>query len=229
MRTEPWLAHPTASASASTGEGTEHALTRYAIKAPSVLHWEAPARSKTARGTLTRVDGEISVDFGDLSRSRARIRADLESLTIDEPEGGSGALLQAQIRRALDLADGAAPASTSFDLTALEDLPSELEGFRGSAGAPLTRRLRATAVGDLLLHGFRVVRRVPVEAEFGFANASAVASTLVIRSRAPVVISLETHAITVPPPETPRKSSAGTPSTPREVRVSIELYATKMD
>jgi hypothetical protein len=89
--------------------------------------------------------------------------------------------------------------------------------------------VRATAQGNLLLNGFRVLKREPLEAEFGFTNGSLVPTTVVIRSRAPLVISLETHQIRVREPagssSERRRARAGAAS--HDVRISVELYGRK--
>ena len=230
LRTEPWLAHPVASTPRSSDAAVP--LIRYAITEQSLIRFELPSKGGPVRGTLTHVSGEFGLDLGDLTRSRAQVQASLDSLTVLDTGDRSAATLLARARNALDLTDAGAPAAfTSFELTALEDLsPAQLEPAPGSdAGAPFTRRARATAVGNLLLHGFRVLRRLPLEAEFGFAGDRQVPSTLVIRSRAPFVLSLETHDIHPAPEANPGKASAAPLSRAHEVRVSIELYGRKID
>jgi hypothetical protein len=83
--------------------------------------------------------------------------------------------------------------------------------------------------GNLLLNGFRVAKREPLEAEFGFAGDRAVPSTLLIRSRVPLVVSLDTHEIHLREPTSAsadrRRHQA--PAAAHDVRISVELYATK--
>jgi len=89
--------------------------------------------------------------------------------------------------------------------------------------------VRATAEGNFLLNGFRVLKREPLEAEFGFANDLSVPATVLIRSRAPLVVSLETHEIHLRDPAgsgAERRRGRPAPS-PRDVRISVELYGTK--
>ena len=228
MRTEPWLAHPPASASASSDAALP--LTRYAIGGQSVIRFELPTPQGAAHGTLTGISGELSLDLGDLSRSRGQVQADLGSLTVHGSQASGDAALLERARTALELTDAGNGASR-FELTSLEDLsPAQLEPAPESdAGAAFVGRARATAVGTLLLHGFRVTRRAPFEAEFGFATERRVPTTLVIRSRTPFVVSLETHAIRALDPESLRKARPGAASRAREIRVSVELYARKVD
>lgn len=228
MRTEPWLAHPKASASASNDAALP--LVRYAVGADSVVRFELPTPQGAVHGTLTNVSGELSLDLGDLSRSRGAVQAELGSLVVNGPQASDDAALLERARAALELTDAGSSLSR-FELSSLEDLsPTQLESAPESdAGATFVRRARATAVGTLLLHGFRVTRRAPLEAEFGFTTDRRVPSTLVIRSRTPFVISLETHAIRALEPESPRKARPGATPRSREIRVSVELYARKVD
>lgn len=226
LRTEPWLAHPPASAATTVDGGAAPAPTlRYTLTQDSRIRFEIPGAPGSLRGALTRASGEIRIVPSDLSQSRGQVRVDLDSLSFEGP-GADDATARAL--SALDLSDAGPTSTASFDLSELRDLtPAELEPAPPSAsGALLTRHVRATAVGNLLLHGFRVVRRAPVEAEFGFSDNRSAPSTLLIRSRAPFVVSLETHAIRVLRPEDSRKP-AKPGAAVADIRVTIELYATK--
>lgn len=233
MRTEPWLAHPPARASASASADAALPLTRYALGERSVIHFEVPTKRGALRGTITRVSGELNVDLSDLSRSRGLVRAELGSLDIHAGAADSDPALLARARAALELsADARAPAVfSSFDLTSVEDAaPTQIEPAPDSdSSAPFNRRARFIAIGDLLLHGFRVSRRAPLEAEFGFAGDRQVPRSVLIRSRSPFVISLETHAIVALANESGAKGSSAAEGKAREVRVSVELYGTKVD
>ncbi len=235
LRTEPWLAHPPASASARAASDAGVPALRYTLTEQSVIRFELPTKHGPVHGSLTRVSGELSLLASDLAHSRAHVDADLGSLTLQVPGGSDDATWRARALSALELSDaGTANARASFDLSALEDAaPPLLEpaprAGAADGGAPFTRRLRATAVGDLLLHGFRVVRRAPIEAELGFSGDRQAPSTVLIRSRAPFVVSLETHAIRAVGPESGGKSPARAVERTHEVRVSVELYGTKID
>lgn len=226
LRTEPWLAHPAPSASAAL-DGGDAALpiTRYTLSEQSVIRLEVPSKLGALRGTLSRVSGELRVVLGDLSQSRGQVRADLSSLRFEGPDANDA---NARARAALELLDAGTGPSASFDLSELSDVsPAQLEPAPESdAGRPFTRRTRLNAVGNLLLHGFRVVRRAAVEVEFGFDSDRSVPARLMIRSRTPFVVSLETHAIRALRPESERKPKAKAASLVDEIRVSVELYGT---
>lgn len=244
MRTEPWLAQPSARASASGAAALP--TTRYALGPDSVIRFEIPTKQGPLSGSLTRVSGEFDVDLSNLSQSRGSVRAELASLEIHTKSGAAGndsALLE-RARVALELSSDASapPAFASFELTSVEDAsPTFIDPLRdprpreagherdASTSSSFSRHARLTAVGDLLLHGFRVVRRVPLTAEFGFTADGGTPQTLVIRSRAPFVVSLETHAIVALLPESRTKVPGSAPAAAREAHVTLEFYGTKSD
>lgn len=235
LRTEPWLAHPSARANASGDAALP--TTRYVLGQDSLIRFEVPTKRGALSGTITRVSGELNLDLSNLGQSRGVVRADLGSLELRsnrDAQGSDSALLE-RARAALDLTPDAGDNRTfaSFTLTSVEDAsPPMIEPAPesdASASAAFSRRAHFSAVGDLLLHGFRVVRRAPLSAEFGFTGDRQVPHSVLIRSRAPFVVSLETHAIVAVAGEARTKVPASVPAQAREVRVSVELYGTKVD
>jgi len=237
MRTEPWLARPPASASASASSAALP-LTRYVLGEQSVIRFEIPTKHGPLSGTLSHVSGELAIDLSDLTRSRGQVRVELGSLEIHAERGargGDSALLE-RARAALELpSDPQAPAAfASFELSSIEDAaPTLIEPPAQRAGATTAanRHAHLTAVGNLLLHGFRVLRRAPLSAEFAFAGDRQTPDSLSIRSRSPFVVSLETHAIVAlaPAPEPRQKAGSTPPARARDARISVELYGTKAD
>ncbi len=218
VRTEPWLAHPPASVAARGPVAT-----RYAIRGPSRIHFELSGERRALRGAFAGVTGEIAVNLQDLAQSRGQVQVDLRSMTLDsEGKAAEHLELLERAERALGDANGA-----NFELRALEDVSPPSLAPGASDGGPVSiRRVRGGAVGNLLLHGFRVVRRAPLEAEFSFDGREQAPSQVVIRSRAPFVIHLETHGISA------GGDTAGPnlpPARARDARVSVELYGTKID
>ncbi|MEO8905604.1 MAG: YceI family protein [Polyangiaceae bacterium] len=229
VHTEPWLAHPPASAAASATAAQP--LTRYTLSPQSQIKFEVPSKHGTLHGSFRHITGEFGIDPRDLARAQAQIQVDLGSLTLSADGGADDQALLARAKSALGFGSDSAP-SASFELSSLEDVsPAQLEPAPDSqVGAPVLRRARGTAVGNLLLHGFRVLRRAPLAAEFSFAADKQVPSSVVIRSRVPLVISLDTHEIRVPEAASGRQKTAkGSTSHGREARVSVELYCTKID
>ena len=239
LRTEPWLAHPPARANANASGDAALARTRYALGEGSVIRFELPTKRGTLSGSLGRVSGELSVELSDLAQTRGQVRADLGSLIIHSTTAAeaSDTVLLERARAALELSPDAHARAVfaSFDLTSVEDAsPAQVEAAPEHFAAapslpPFSREVRFTAVGNLLLHGFRVVRRAALSAEFGFVGDRQVPRTVLIRSRSPFVVSLETHAIVALAPDSLGKGPAKAPMQAREVRVSVELYGTKVD
>ena len=233
MRTEPWLAHPPARASASSDAALP--FSRYLIGERSRVRFEIPTKRGTLSGTLSAVSGELNLNLADLTQSRGLVRAELGSLEIHAGAGASvsDALLLERARAALELSadPGAKATFASFELTAVEDpSPPLIEAApAGGATTATSRSARFTAVGNLLLHGFRVVRRTALSAEFGFNDAERVPQSVLIRSRAPFVVSLETHAIVTAGGDSRTNIPAETKLQAREARVTVELYGTKID
>ncbi|HKO47401.1 MAG TPA: hypothetical protein VJV79_06745 [Polyangiaceae bacterium] len=237
QRTEPWLAHPPARASANGDAALS--LTRYRLDERSVIRFEIPGKRGALSGAFTRVSGELAVELSDLTHSRGWVRAELGSLSIRSAAGteANDAALLERARSALELSpDANAPAVfASFELTSVEDaLPAQVEPAPERAAdtpspTPFSRRAHFTALGNLLLHGFRVARRAPLSAEFGFADDRQVPRSLLIRSRSPFVVSLETHAIVALASESGSKGRPVAARQAREARVSVELYGTKID
>ena len=230
VHTEPWLAHPPASASLSPDAALP--TTHYVLTDQSLIRFELPTKRGKVQGKLTKVSGELTVALGALAQSRGQVRVELGSLSLDSDDADSAAWL-ARAKTAFGVADGGAtpaPVAT-FDVSALSEVsPEALEPARaGDGGAPSARRARATAEGNLLLNGFRVLKREPLEAEFGFTSDRAVPATVVIRSRAPLVISLDTHEIHLrePPAAAAERRRSRPAAAPHDVRVSVELYGTK--
>ena len=233
VHSEPWLAHPPASAAASPNAAVP--ATRYVLSSRSVIFFELPTRRGKVQGKLTKLSGELDMVFGGLAQSRGQVRAELGSLSLDDDSAESATWL-ARARSALGvaLADGGSASATtlaSYEVTALSDVSPELleAGRANDAGVAPARRARATADGNLLLNGFRVTKRAALEAEFGFSGNLALPTSVVIRTRSPLVLSLETHEIHLHEPAAngANRRRNPTPAAPHNVRISVELYGTK--
>lgn len=222
LRTEPWLAHAVPSASASSDAGL--APVRYTLEAPSAVEVTLTAeRGVELNGKLSGVMGELSLEPRELARSRGNVRVELRSLTIGTRAQPSDPALTRLALQALELTDREAGSAASFELTALDDLSEPLlEPVPERAALPFKRKLQATAVGNLLLHGFRVERRVPVRVECMYESDRQLPSGLSIWSSKPFVISLETHAIEAVDPAGKRPKVVG-------VRANIEFHYRKID
>jgi hypothetical protein len=233
--TEPWLRHPVPSASPSAAAAESDASlpsTRYVLTEESVVRVELPTANGKLKGSFRRVTGELQVTLGALSQSHGQVRTDLTSLAFDDD--ADSALWLARVRAALDLPDSGVlgpGTEASFDLSALDDpVPESIEAApRPDGGTPSARRVRATAAGNLLLHGFRVSKRLPLEAEFRFTDRATLPTSVVIRTRGSFVVSLATHEIRlrVPSVRSPEKALAEGAQALRPLRVTLELHGRK--
>lgn len=225
IHTEPWLAHPPPSALASTDAALP--TTRYVLTAQSVIRFELSTKRGKVQGRVPKLSGALTVVLGALAQSRGQVRVDLSSLALDDTDASS-AIWLARVRAALGESDAGAAPTATFDLTGFDDVsPEAIEPARASDGGAPPRKVRGTAVGNLLLNGFRVQKREPLEAEFGFSSDPTVPTQLTIRSRAPLVISLETHELHLSEPSETRERRNRAALTPHDVRVTLEIYATK--
>lgn len=230
-RTEPWLASASASATASPG-----ALPlRYEVLAESRVRFTLPGRRAKPSGSVPVVSGRLQLDALDLTRSSARLELDLtqlqldaDSLPADAERGGAspaeqalrwlelGAEVPEQRRRQYGRA--------VFELSAVEGQPEPLEltAFERSA--------RLTAVGGLLLHGFRAPLRVRVAVQPQRTEGGP--PRLSIRSLEPAVVSLVAHDVVARNAAgvaEPTVSERAFQAIGKSARVEFELVAEQRD
>jgi polyisoprenoid-binding protein YceI len=220
VRTEPWLA-PVVSASGASEAGKP---LRYSIDQASV-ELELPARRGKPRGKLGRVEGSIDFDPVHLDRTRARLTADLLSLTMSSA-GEDDPTLLARAFDWLELGAERAPVDRARDRYAVLNITA-LEAGATPEEAGKRRAARVVAHGDLTLHHFRVPVVLELEVELKSAEGAEPA-TLLIRTRKPLVVSLVAHDIL---PRDARGAllsnqlSAHENTVGREARVTAELRA----
>jgi hypothetical protein len=199
-RTEPWLAKPSASSAAlASAPRTFHFL------GESSLRFSVQGRKGKLSGHLPLSQGKLRLDPRDLSTATASIDADLSKLEIDTPpDAPESAPLGASSPSAialqwLELGPGVAPerraqfSQARFELASVEGLASPLLDL-GATRQPAAH-VRATAVGTLLIHGFRAPIRADVLLQ-PLKTAPGAASRLSIRSAGALVLALAPHDIT---------------------------------
>jgi polyisoprenoid-binding protein YceI len=191
LRTEPWPA-PAVAVSGARAAESEGPL-RYTLE-HAVVELELPAKRGKPRGKLSRVEGTIDLDSAHLERTRARLTADLQSLTLGAG-GEEDAPLLAKAFDWLELGpdrssgDRARDRYAILNITAVEPPPASAD-----EGSARRRAARVVAHGDLTLHHFRVPVALELDVELRPADGGA-ADLLVIRTRRPFVVSLAAHDI----------------------------------
>lgn len=197
-RTAPWRAQPSASVNATTETGPLH----FRVLPESSIRFSVPTRRARPGGSLALLDGRIDLDPRDLSRTKASLDFDLTSLAVDagslpqeaELAGGDPRVLALQW---LELGSDVPAerreqfAKARFELSAVEDASGPLDLEASKSGA----RTSATAVGSLLLHGFRAPVRTRVQLQVHPPAEPGAPRRLTIRSLDPVVLSLAAHDI----------------------------------
>ncbi|HKY39067.1 MAG TPA: hypothetical protein VJN18_24180 [Polyangiaceae bacterium] len=196
-RTEPWLA----SASASSSPAPRGILELH-FSPESQIRFSLPARKAKLVGQVPLAEGKLRLDPKNLQASQASISADLTRIAIsddslptggDAPPGSPSALalnwlelgpdVPAQQRTQFSLA--------RFELVSLENLSKASLDLDASARKT---PVRATAVGTLLVHGYRAPVRAEVVLEL-LPPSAAQPARLSIRSTTPLVLPLAPHDI----------------------------------
>ena len=196
-RTAPWPASASPSASAAPLLRRLH----YGLERGDVS-FELPARHSSPRGKLAHPRGDLDVDLDDLSHTTGSIAFDLRELVItragDEPDltNTARALAWLELGHDVSVEQRDLAANANFLISSLDagHLVAAPNGDR-----PLRRReleSRWTVRGELSLHGVRA----PVTAELNLSlvpgpDPAAPPVELLIRSRRPLVVSLNTHDI----------------------------------
>jgi polyisoprenoid-binding protein YceI len=197
-RTEPW---PASSAAPSSSARPTVRRAHYEVETAEVT-FELPAKLGSPRGRFPGTIGRFDVDLENPERSSGSVRVDLGLVELDGA-GSDGGAADAT-RRALEWLE------LGSEIPAAEREPRrfatfQLRGVEGAEGkSALFRerrdgrrpRLDGTAFGELSLHGVRAPVRMPVSLEIEPATSpDAAPERLVIRSRAPLVVSLGVHDI----------------------------------
>jgi hypothetical protein len=197
-RTEPWLAHPSASAGNS---GVEAPLGFHFTDESSVRFTLLGKKGKVSgRVPLALGNSALGLDPRDLKNSSASVEVDLSKLSVDAealPPGVEGTTPTALALQWLELGPEVARekrqafASARFELVSLESSSSTTLDL-GARRAK--NRVRATIVGTLLLHGFRA----PVRCDVVLAPLDTPTGSpprLSIRSVGALVVALGPHDV----------------------------------
>ena len=197
-RTEPW---PAASATPSSSARPAARRVHYEVESADVT-FELPAKLASPRGRFPGAKGHFEIDLENPERSSGSVRIDLALVELDDA-GSDGGAAEAT-RRALEWLELGSEVPemeretqrfATFVLRGVEGAEGKSALFRERRDGHRPR-LDGTAFGDLSLHGVRAPARLPVSLEIEPAKSPDEApARLVIRSRAPLVVSLGVHDI----------------------------------
>lgn len=195
-RTAPWLA--SASATANPAETPVRLMLRFLPE--SSVRFSLPSAKANPSGQLPIVDGRLELAPADLASTRGYLEADLLKLAIDPaslpPEAGLDAQSASELARQWLELGSQVPLEhrqqltrARFELTAIEGLSATSLDLYGRGS-----RVRATAIGSLLLHGFRAPVRVEVSVEV-LPRGPGSPIRVSIRSIKALVLPLEPHDV----------------------------------
>jgi hypothetical protein len=196
-RTEPWLA----SASASSSPAPRGAV-ELVFSSNSRIRFSLPTRKAKLAGEVPLAEGKLRLDLGNLEASKASISADLTRIAIADDSlpteaealpGSPSALALNWLELGPEVAAEKRSQFTlaRFELVSIENLSKPSLDLEVSKR---TTPVRATAVGTLLVHGYRA----PVRAEVWLSPLPPSPShpvRLSIRSATPLVLPLAPHDI----------------------------------
>jgi hypothetical protein len=230
-RTEPWLASASASSSPAPRGVRELRFTQ-----ESRISFSVPARKAKLGGHVPLAAGKLRLDPDALEASSATIDADLSRLVIAQdtlpndagsPPGSPNALALNWLELGPDVpAERRAQfALARFELVSLENLSSTSLDANPDPKRPAN--VRATAVGTLLIHGYRA----PVRAEVLLQTLPPTATSslrLSIRSSSPLVLPLTPHDIIARDPSgtpDPLQTARAADVVGKTARIELELVA----
>jgi hypothetical protein len=198
-RTEPWLASATANASSALPHAAGPLAFHFTPE--STVRFSVPGKRAKVAGQVPVKGGTLRLDPLDLKTAAARLEVDLTQLSIDEStvpsEGEASATTPSETAREwLELGAEVPPEKRNqfglarFELASVEGVSATALDF----GANGKGRVRVSAVGTLLLHGFRA----PVRAELvltAMEGSPGAPRKISIRSATPLVLDLVPHDV----------------------------------
>jgi hypothetical protein len=229
-RTEPWLASAAVSASAAPALG---AMLELRFTPESNIRFSLPAKNGRPSGQVPIASGRLRLTLADLKSATANIEADLSRITLDPDSMPAAAALPGspdelarnwlELGSEVPLERRSQFALARFELSAVENLSAPALELGGKRPA----RVRATAVGTLLVHGYRA----PVRAEVALESLPPGPSgklRLSIRSATPLVLPLTPHEIAARGPSgvlDPQQTVRAEGSVGKTARIELELVA----
>ena len=186
------LAPSTAAATATTRA--------FVVDPASTTTIDMPGKDEHIKARTSAAKGTFTIEPGALQNSRGEVRIDLASLTTNTFEDAKkNADQTTHARTWLEaVVEGAVKEEHRYAVLAVRSL--DVAGTSDLSKVPLnagTRQVKAVVHGDVLVHGHKVERAIPVVLDFAYANggAAVASNALRIRTEKPLNIVLKEHEV----------------------------------
>lgn len=196
---------PAATVLASSPNAPRAHVLALAIDPNGTTRIDMPGLSEHIKAGTSAAAGSLELDPGDLGNSRGEVRIDLTTLTTHTFDDADKNANQTKHARTWleTVVDGKVNESNRWALLVIRgvhDLSAsdltKVPAARGAAGD--VRVVTATVSGEILLHGHKVSREIPVELTFHYPPDAAAEQPLLamdIKTRAPLRLVLKEHDI----------------------------------
>lgn len=204
-KSEPPAPAPAASSLAPSKAEPSSAAKTYVVDPAGRATVDMPAPKEHIKAEATAFAGELQVDPADLTKTRGEVKVDLTSLSTKTFGDARDATQTAHARTWLEVADAekeklpdALKAQHRFATFAIRSLttatPKLADVPATTEGADEVRTVDAVAKGELLLHGHKVEREVPLRVELR-GKPGAPPDAIVVRTASPFTIVLAEHDV----------------------------------
>lgn len=191
---------PSASALASSQASPAAKAWHYAVDPKSTTHVDMPGLKEHIKGDTTAAQGTLDVVGGDLAQSRGTIMIDLATFSTNTFGNDDDATQTKHARTWLEVVvDGKTHEDMRWATLAIRSIDG-LSAFDLSKIAPTkdgsddVRSVDMVVHGDLLIHGHKLQKDVPVTAAFRYPSGAAPTSEptrVDIKSKAPMRVVLK--------------------------------------
>jgi hypothetical protein len=196
---------PSATALASSEAVSSAHVTPFVIGAKGITTIDMPGLKEHIHAETSAADGRLEVDLGNIANSRGEVKIDLTTLTTHTfDDADKNATQTKHARTWLEaVVDGKVDETkrwATFAVRSIDDLSAaDVSKVAATPGASEdVRVVTATVHGEVLVHGHKVNRSVPVNLEFRYpagAGPDATPTVLGIRTRQPMRLVLKEHEI----------------------------------
>ena len=198
---------PSASALSSSVAAPSLKLQKFTIDEKSRVTFDMPAPNERIKGQAQGASGAITVDTGNLGNTRGEIKVDLAAIATSTFGNKSKDESQTEHARTwLEVAEKL-PAEQRgqhryavFAIRSIEGLatPDLAKVELTKDGDADVRVLSCAALGELLLHGHKVDKRLELEIKFRYAPGAkpgAMPASFDLKTRSPLKITLAEHDV----------------------------------